>query len=333
MPPRFPFTPFPTGWFRVAASQDLGRRGVRALRYFGQDLVLYRGEDGIPRLLDAHCPHLGSHLGVGGQVRGGTIQCPLHGWQIGDDGTCVAIPYTEKIPSHDPIRSWPTREVNGQIMAWHDLAGQAPNWEPPEFPEYGSSEWTPFRDGCHWTVRSHVQEFGENGMDNAHFPFLHVQQTKHMRTESVEANGPVFIHRSFQHYNLFGLAKLIVDEVSGPLDVTVYGLGCVVNRTRVDAKIQLHYTYPFYITPIDEEWVEVNSMVAMRRLPIPFANGILLRKAIREGGNTIDQDVPIWENKRYRPRPALCDGDGPIMRFRQWASQFYASDHDEQERS
>ena len=332
MPPRFPFTPFPTGWFRVAASQDLGRRGVRALRYFGQDLDLYRGEDGVPRLLDAHCPHLGTHLGLGGHVRGNAVECPFHGWQIGGDGTCVAIPYTEKIPSHTPIRSWPTREVNGQIMAWHASAGQAPSWEPPVIPEYGSPEWTPFRKCRHWTIRTHVQEFGENGMDSAHFSFLHVQQTKQMRTNSVEVNGHVFVHRTFQYYNLFGLAKLFVDEVSGPLDVTLYGLGCAVNRTRIDAKVQLHYTFAFYFTPIDEDWVEVSSMLTMRRLPVPFANAFLLRKAIREGGYTIDQDVPIWENKRYRERPSLCEGDGPIMHFRKWASQFYATDQSTKER-
>ena len=42
-----------------------------------------------------------------------------------------------------------------------------------------------------------------------------------------------------------------------------------------------------------------------------------------EGKFTIDQDVPIWESKRYRDKPMLCDNDGPIMRYRKWASQFY----------
>ena len=50
---------------------------------------------------------------------------------------------------------------------------------------------------------------------------------------------------------------------------------------------------------------------------------LLVRKAIREGGVTIDQDVPIWENKLFRPQPKLCEGDGPIMTYRRWAAQFY----------
>ena len=36
------------------------------------------------------------------------------------------------------------------------------------------------------------------------------------------------------------------------------------------------------------------------------------------------EDVPIWENKAYVVKLALAAGDGPIMKFRKWASQFYA---------
>ena len=35
-------------------------------------------------------------------------------------------------------------------------------------------------------------------------------------------------------------------------------------------------------------------------------------------------DIPIWENKIYRPSPVLCDGDGSIAEFRSWARQFYS---------
>jgi 3-ketosteroid 9alpha-monooxygenase subunit A len=36
------------------------------------------------------------------------------------------------------------------------------------------------------------------------------------------------------------------------------------------------------------------------------------------------QDIQIWENKKYRDAPVLCDGDGPIMKLRNWYAQFYA---------
>ena len=40
----------------------------------------------------------------------------------------------------------------------------------------------------------------------------------------------------------------------------------------------------------------------------------------------VQEDIPIWENKAYLPRPALADTDGPFMKFRKWASQFYAGE-------
>src|SRR5215469_5811020 len=51
---RFPF-PVPNGWFIVAASADLAPGDVRPLYYFGRELVLFRGMDGAPHLLNAHC--------------------------------------------------------------------------------------------------------------------------------------------------------------------------------------------------------------------------------------------------------------------------------------
>lgn len=45
---------------------------------------------------------------------------------------------------------------------------------------------------------------------------------------------------------------------------------------------------------------------------------------VKHEGRQVEQGIPIWNNKIYRPEPKLCEGDGPIARFRQWFSQFYA---------
>ena len=38
----------------------------------------------------------------------------------------------------------------------------------------------------------------------------------------------------------------------------------------------------------------------------------------------VEQDIPIWENKIYLENALLCDGDGPIAKYRKWFTQFYA---------
>ena len=44
---------------------------------------------------------------------------------------------------------------------------------------------------------------------------------------------------------------------------------------------------------------------------------------IRDIVKQMNEDIPIWEHKIYRPAPTLCDGDGPIPEFRRWCRQFY----------
>ena len=40
-------------------------------------------------------------------------------------------------------------------------------------------------------------------------------------------------------------------------------------------------------------------------------------------GDELEQDIPIWEAKRYHERPVLVAGDGPVMAWRKWCEQFY----------
>ena len=45
--------------------------------------------------------------------------------------------------------------------------------------------------------------------------------------------------------------------------------------------------------------------------------------AIIDGiANGVLDDMPIW--KQELCRQTICDGDGPINKFRKWVSQFYS---------
>ena len=45
-------TTFAKGWYLVSWSTDLEPGGVKPLRYFGKNYVLFRGEDGNATLLE-----------------------------------------------------------------------------------------------------------------------------------------------------------------------------------------------------------------------------------------------------------------------------------------
>ena len=308
----FPF-PLPVGWYAVAHSDGLAPGAVRALRYFGRDLVAFREEEGPPHVLGAHCPHLGAHLGHGGRVAGRALRCPFHGWEWdGGTGACLRVPYTSRVPAAARATTYPTVERNGFVFAWYHPRGGAPWFEIPELPEATSPEWSrPQR--FEWTVRSRNQELGENGVDSAHFRFVH--GTLNVPTPEVSADGP--FRRNLQPVKL----RTPRGDVEGGIDSTVYGMGFAATRfTGICETLELATS-----TPIDEERVHVRYAFVQPRVDGHEPTGGVAAAIIRDIVKQMNEDIPIWENKIFRPDPVLCDGDGPIAEYRRWCRQFYAS--------
>ncbi|MBV8996043.1 MAG: Rieske 2Fe-2S domain-containing protein, partial [Pseudonocardiales bacterium] len=96
--PPHPLPPNPIGWFAVGLSHELRNGDVREVSALGRELALFRNSNGAVGLLDAYCPHVGTHLGAGGVVDGESLRCPFHRWAFAPDGTCTDIPYAKKIP-------------------------------------------------------------------------------------------------------------------------------------------------------------------------------------------------------------------------------------------
>jgi 3-ketosteroid 9alpha-monooxygenase subunit A len=303
---------FARGWYLVAWSADLARGRVLPLRCFSRDFVLYRGDDGAPVLLDAHCPHLGAHLGHGGKVRGCEIECPFHAWRFGADGRCRAIPYASQIPSRATVRAHLIREHSGMILAWHAEDGSAPDYDVPELVELSDPAWTPL-ERSQLAIATQPREIIENIGDRAHFYPVH--KTK-MDGFEVTIDGPRATQRTV------GVGRNLKGEKIGVESVATYH-GPAVQFTR------LSWAFPMVLInahlPIDEEHLMVRFGVSLRA-----GEGVTLPRAVLDAhvASARDgyfQDVAIWENKRWRDRPLLVDGDGPIAKVRRWYEAFFSS--------
>lgn len=309
MTPRFPF-PLPDGWFQVAYADELAPGELRRLRYFGRELVLFRGESGRAALLDAHCPHLGAHLGVGGAVVGERLRCPFHAWEFDGEGRCVRVPYAKKIPPKARLHAWPLLERNGMVYTHFHKQGAAPSWEPPEVPEHGSPEWTDYwrRE---WVVESCAQEMAENSVDPAHFRYVH--RTAELPEARARAEGHVF------HVDMSYPIRMGEQLQHGSIAIDCFGFGVGVTRFRgiVDTTVVVSGT------PIDAEHLHHRLSFMVRKLASPEATEGLGRAFVSEITRQFDEDRPIWEHKVHWPRPILCDGDGPIGQLRRWGKQFY----------
>jgi nitrite reductase/ring-hydroxylating ferredoxin subunit len=309
---RFDIPPFPNCWFQVAYSDELEPNAVMPLQYFGKDLVLFRGEDGKARVLDAFCPHLGAHLGYGGLVRENTIRCPFHAWRFDGEGRCVDVPYANKIPPLAKLDAWPVCEVNGLIMVWHHMEGRPPAFELPVLPEYGSPAWTPYTKQ-RWKIRTHNQEMAENAVDSAHFKYVH--GTPEQPMTRAEVDGHILRARSPVNY------VTPQGTVEGGIASDSYGFG--FGTTRFTGIVETLLVSS--VTPIDGQYVDVRFSFMVKKMDSEGATSGVSRAFIKEIERQLGQDIPIWENKVMKMRPALCDGDGPVGIFRRWAKQFYVT--------
>lgn len=321
---RFSDLPLPSGWFRIACSKELRPGKVRAIRYFNKDFVLFRTQDGVPYLLDAYCPHLGAHLGYGGKVNGETLQCPFHGWTFSGEGRCVDVPYSEG-SSRTRVKEWPLTERHGFILMYYHPRATPPTWEIPALPECKDTKWIPFQRRT-WSIRTHPQEIVENGIDTAHFPHLHTHSFHDLKSDAMEIAGPVMIHKLVPEYNISipGFPDLS-KKIESSMEVTHYGLGCQVGRSAIKIQnLQLKFLVLAWVTPVDTDSIEIELAISMESILSKRLTALLARKVVLDDlAKALAQDIPILENKIYRQSPVLCDGDGPIHKYRKWAQQFY----------
>lgn len=301
---------YPWGWFVVAFSTDLAPGDVRPMQYFGQELVAFRGEDGQVAVVDAHCPHLGAHLGIGGTVEGNTLRCPFHAWRFDYQGSCVDVPYAKKIPRAANVKTWPVRELNGLIFIWYDRAGGEPNYEVPILSEYDDPKWGPWEvELLH--IKTHPREVMENMVDKAHFPIIHNTAVLNFENEFVD-------HKCVQR-----LAALAQPRGGGEdhfeLEATYYGPGyhiSIMDGVLCSRLLLAH-------TPVDENSIDLRFGAMLKHFGDPEETREFAQMYLKNLQTGFAEDIGIWENKLYRNRPALCDGDGPIGQLRRWYRQFY----------
>ena len=158
-------------WQPVALAEELeGKRPLRAVRLLGEDLVVFRGEDGSYGLLGRHCCHRGADLSFG-RLEDGGLRCAFHGWLFDAAGKCLEQPAEpEGSTLHDRIqhKSYPCVEKSGVLFAYMGSG------DPPPFPGldcFSAPEAYTFAFKgyveCNWL------QLLEVGIDPAHASFLH----------------------------------------------------------------------------------------------------------------------------------------------------------------
>jgi phenylpropionate dioxygenase-like ring-hydroxylating dioxygenase large terminal subunit len=312
---RYPFPAVPDGWFSIAASDDIAVGQVARLHYLDKELVAFRGEDGNARVFDAHCPHLGAHLGVGGRVCGDGIVCPFHGWRFDGGGRLVEVPRLEREPPRVSARSWDVCERNGRVFVWFHAGGDAPSYDVRAYRDDGAS-WTPWRVNT-YRVRIGLQDLTENIIDRSHFWTVHDMAPPDNDEFEVTFDGPSMRVDQWIKVTAVSERGFEVQAIT-----TTCGPGIVAVEVREGPLDMLTYITQ---TPVDEEMTEITIHFSMRALDDEQATDAVAKLNDEITNLQFTQDVPIWEHKVYRDRPPLTKVDGPIAQYRRWFRQFYSS--------
>lgn len=108
-------------WQPVRLSCELPAGGAPLpVQILGEELVLFRDEEGTPGLLGLHCSHRGADLSYG-RLEDGGIRCIYHGWLYDIQGRCLEQPGEPAGSTfHERIRhpAYPCHEVGGVIFTY-----------------------------------------------------------------------------------------------------------------------------------------------------------------------------------------------------------------------
>lgn len=312
---------FPRGWFVVGEAEQATNKPI-PLRYFGRDLIMYRGASGKVVVMDAYCPHMKTHLANnttsyvvmdGNQVDGDDIRCPYHGWKFGPDGACNEIPYSPApIPKAAKIRSFPTREWGGLVLMWHDSEEMEPDYEPHPLPEWDDEKWVNWKIDDLGGLNCHSQEVIDNITDKAHLEPIHGSQDIQY-FENVYEDHKVWQKLAAGHKTLSD--DILVNDTwyTGP-GLLMSAMTGYYNSVMLVAH-----------TPVEDGTVHAwhALMVEPPNFPPSEEDKGAIAAYQEMSRAALYQDFDVWANKQPCLQVMQVPGDGPFGKTRTWYKQFY----------
>lgn len=303
--------PFPSGWFAVAFSYELKKGQVISKTFMGQEIVLFRTEAGVSSALDAHCPHLGAHLGHGGTVEGDCLRCPFHHFEFYADGSCNKS-------KHLKANKWPLVERDGFIFLYYGNPDKK-----HELLHLTADGWETYKTFA-IKLKTQVQNPVENFVDINHFgPIHHVDS---ITLHNLSSDGETFSIEYTSRQRIFLFDRNWGPSLLSELSLCSFGLGYSLIKTYIyflDLEVALLYSP----APIDDQYVEARIQLftkpnKSKSLLFKFIKPFFMHIYFITTCHFFKHDEPIWANQKYLPRPFLIN-DTPIYRFRRWAKRFY----------
>jgi 5,5'-dehydrodivanillate O-demethylase oxygenase subunit len=195
----------------------------KRIKVMGEDLVVYRGDDGAFGCVTEHCAHRGCSLYYG-FLEGSAIRCAYHGWKFERDGRCVEQPFEPAESTYkDRVRqrAYPVQELGGLLFIYMGPlpAPLLPRWDT--LVRKDGKRLVEIRPTltCNWLQAQ------ENTADTTHTYYLHGHM---MAQKGVKWESAAYYYRPIVAYDFqlceWGIEKKLVyggehpeEEIRPPL--------------------------------------------------------------------------------------------------------------------
>ncbi|MBK7632435.1 MAG: aromatic ring-hydroxylating dioxygenase subunit alpha [Ignavibacteriales bacterium] len=157
-------------WYLICPSDEL-KNTILKKRIFGEDIILFRNQDGSITALEDRCCHRNVNLSLG-YLNSNTIVCGYHGWEYDKNGSCVNIPSQlpgDKIPPTAKIKSYPVKDFNKWVWVFLGDEENSGQINPTDIPEM--NEW-PFTYKA-YTFKADLESTAESLIDPYHIAYVH----------------------------------------------------------------------------------------------------------------------------------------------------------------
>lgn len=313
------------GWYIACPSQALSKGKAKSVEACGQKFVIFRGEDGKVRALDAYCPHLGTDLGIG-QVDGNWIRCAFHYWAFDETGTCQNIPCQSEIPAQAKLQAYATEEKYGFIWIYPDA--KAPE-KVVEFDELKGKEILSLADSA-FERSCHHHICMMNGIDAQHLKTIHHLDIKMDLSLNKNELGTQIDFTMRGKFPQTTLRERLGQEILGSnYEYSMrYAHGCIglltmMKNVRLFPSLYMIYAY----TPLAPKITRIQPIYVTEKRPgiIGYCVSQFLLFCTRLAYYMLrGEDGKIYDNIRFNPQVVLSI-DAPLLQYMQYVNQLEPS--------
>jgi len=313
-------------WHPVAALSSLANQPVRSVRLLGEDLVLFRANNGTLGLVEPRCAHRGARLDLGYTDACG-LRCAYHGWLYDQQGQCLDTPLeppTSTLKQRARVKSYPATALGGLVFAY---LGQAP---APPLPRWDLLVWpNSIRQIVQCEVACNWLQCTENAADLLHTLILHGDAFRE-RLQRAGTWNPYLYPRVAEFTDLHQPPPLRWETFAHGVRLKLPGSppaghallfpnigwkGGSSIRQEMQFKVPIDDTHTLQLSLL--VYTPPKGVTAPPQASIPVAD--LSGRQLDFVDNILTQDIKIWESQGEvadRSQELLGASDAGVLAFR-----------------